>query len=83
MTRLLHRHLQRPLQDNSTLLCLAQLSCSLFKLVTSWLKHMFLHWYFLLRPADTPLLSGGGLPNSYKFAQIHFHWGAEDSKGEI
>jgi len=32
-------------------------------------------------PADTPLLSGGGLPNSYKFAQIHFHWGAEDSKG--
>jgi len=32
-------------------------------------------------PADTPLISGGGLPNSYKFAQIHFHWGAEDSKG--
>jgi len=33
------------------------------------------------RPRETPLLSGGGLPHSYKFAQIHFHWGAEDSKG--
>jgi len=33
------------------------------------------------RPRETPLLSGGGLPHSYKFAQIHFHWGADDSKG--
>jgi len=32
-------------------------------------------------PAETPLISGGGLLHSYKFAQIHFHWGAEDSKG--
>jgi len=31
--------------------------------------------------AETPLISGGGLPHSYKFAQIHFHWGADDSKG--
>eukprot|EP00091_Calanus_sinicus_P009493 TRINITY_DN22190_c0_g1_i1.p1 TRINITY_DN22190_c0_g1~~TRINITY_DN22190_c0_g1_i1.p1 ORF type:complete len:191 (-),score=48.90 TRINITY_DN22190_c0_g1_i1:35-583(-) len=31
--------------------------------------------------AETPVLSGGGLPHSYKFAQIHFHWGAEDGRG--
>jgi len=33
------------------------------------------------KAAETPLLAGGGLPHSYKFAQIHFHWGADDSKG--
>jgi len=32
-------------------------------------------------PEKTPILSGGGLPNSYKFSQVHFHWGAEDGKG--
>jgi len=31
--------------------------------------------------AETPILSGGGLSHNYKFAQIHFHWGAEDGKG--
>eukprot|EP00092_Neocalanus_flemingeri_P000141 GFUD01000148.1.p1 GENE.GFUD01000148.1~~GFUD01000148.1.p1 ORF type:complete len:324 (+),score=101.21 GFUD01000148.1:119-1090(+) len=29
----------------------------------------------------TPLMSGGGLSHSYKFAQAHFHWGANDKKG--
>jgi len=33
------------------------------------------------KPEYTPIMSGGGLPNSYKFAQIHFHWGADDTKG--
>jgi len=29
----------------------------------------------------TPIMSGGGLENEYKFAQAHFHWGADESKG--
>ena len=29
----------------------------------------------------TPTLSGGNLPGSYKFAQVHFHWGADGDKG--
>jgi len=26
-------------------------------------------------------MSGGGLPHSYKFSQVHFHWGSADNKG--
>jgi len=33
------------------------------------------------RPSETPLMYGGGLPHSYKFAQTHFHWGSDSSKG--
>eukprot|EP00092_Neocalanus_flemingeri_P025663 GFUD01027824.1.p1 GENE.GFUD01027824.1~~GFUD01027824.1.p1 ORF type:complete len:324 (+),score=97.37 GFUD01027824.1:91-1062(+) len=33
------------------------------------------------KPEVTPLMSGGGLAHSYKFAQVHFHWGADDKKG--
>jgi len=29
----------------------------------------------------TPTVSGGNLPNSYKFAQLHFHWGSNNGKG--
>jgi len=29
----------------------------------------------------TPMMSGGGLGHSYKFAQVHFHWGEDESKG--
>jgi len=29
----------------------------------------------------TPTVSGGNLPNSYKFAQVHFHWGSSGDKG--
>jgi len=32
-------------------------------------------------PATTPTLLGGGLPARYSFAQVHFHWGAEDGRG--
>lgn len=27
-------------------------------------------------------VSGGNLPNSYKFAQVHFHWGSSEDKGK-
>jgi len=30
---------------------------------------------------DTPIMEGGGLPNRYKFSQVHFHWGSEDGQG--
>jgi len=30
---------------------------------------------------QVPLMSGGGLEHDYKFAQAHFHWGADESKG--
>lgn len=29
----------------------------------------------------TPLLSGGPLKGVYEFAQLHFHWGDDDSHG--
>ena len=29
----------------------------------------------------TPKLSGGALPGSYNFAQVHFHWGGDDTRG--
>jgi len=28
-----------------------------------------------------PTVTGGGLPGKYQFAQLHFHWGSDDSKG--
>lgn len=28
-----------------------------------------------------PTLSGGPLKGEYEFAQLHFHWGDEDSHG--
>jgi len=28
-----------------------------------------------------PTMSGGGLPNKYKFAQVHFHWGSNSGSG--
>jgi len=30
---------------------------------------------------DIPIMEGGGLPVRYKFAQVHFHWGSDDTKG--
>jgi len=32
-------------------------------------------------PEDIPTMEGGGLPAKYKFAQVHFHWGSDDTKG--
>ena len=31
--------------------------------------------------AKFPTVTRGGLPGTYKFAQLHFHWGASSDKG--
>ena len=35
----------------------------------------------MARSGVAPELSGAGLPNNYKFLQVHFHWGIDSSKG--
>jgi hypothetical protein len=30
---------------------------------------------------DMPYIMNGGLPGVYKFVQLHFHWGSDDSRG--
>ena len=41
-----------------------------------------LHIHPLIRGRDLPYLSGGGLPgDTFKFAQLHFHWGGNSSRG--
>jgi carbonic anhydrase len=30
---------------------------------------------------DMPYIMNGGLPGIYKFVQLHFHWGSDDSRG--
>ena len=32
-------------------------------------------------PGDVGILSGGHLQDDYQILQLHFHWGADDSKG--
>ena len=32
-------------------------------------------------PGDVGILSGGHLTGEYQILQLHFHWGADDTKG--
>lgn len=34
-----------------------------------------------IKTNDEPKISGGPLVGTYKFKQLHFHWGANDDEG--
>lgn len=39
------------------------------------------HTFVVSAASDTSSVSGGLLPNSYKFGQFHMHWGLNESSG--
>jgi Eukaryotic-type carbonic anhydrase len=56
--------------------------------ITHQLRAFFVSWCTALirLPKDypqnrIPSVKDGGLPNQYNFAQLHFHWGSDGSRG--